>query len=57
MECVMHEVKTEEVFDLSSYSAKYYDDTSRLVVSKMKDETNSAAIGEFVGLKPNIICF
>ena len=53
----MYEVKTEEVFDLSSYSAKYYDDTSRLVVSKMKDEKNSAAIGEFVGLKPNIICF
>ena len=53
----MYEVKTEEVFDLSSYSAKYYDDTSRLVVSKMKDETNGAAIGEFVGLKPNIICF
>ena len=57
----MYEVKTEdsyeyftddqEMFDFSNYStkSKYYDNSSKLVVSKMKDETNGAVIKEFLG--------
>ena len=58
----MYETKTEdfsndkEMFDFSNYSAKskYYDDSNKLVVGKMKDETSGAAIEEFVGLKPKM---
>ena len=65
----MYEIKTEdlyedfsknkELFDFSSYLAKskYYDDSSKLVVSKMKDETDGVAIKGFVGLKPNMYSF
>ena len=57
----MYEVKTEdsyeyftddqEMFDFSNYStkSKYYDNSSKLVVSKMKDETNGVVIKEFLG--------
>ena len=61
---LIYEIKTEnvyqdfsndkEMFDLSNYStkSKYYDNSSKLVVGKMKDETAGvAAIEEFVGLK------
>ena len=37
--------------------SKYYDDSNKLVIGKMKDETGCAAIEEFVGLKPKIYSF
>ena len=57
---LMHEIKTEdvyedfsndkEIFDVSNYStkSKYYDDSNKLVVGKMKDETASVPVEEFV---------
>ena len=38
--------KDKEIFDLSIYSAKskYYDDTKKSVVSKIKDETAGAEL-------------
>ena len=44
--------KDKEMFDFSNYSTKSrnYDDSSKLVVDKMKDETGGVAIEEFVGL-------
>ena len=46
--------KDKGIFDFSYYSAKpkYYDVSNKLVVGKMKDETDGVAITEFVGLKP-----
>ena len=37
------------MFDFSNYStkSKYYDDSSKLVIGKMKDETGGVAIEEF----------
>ena len=64
-----YEIKTEDVledfssnkqiFDCSNYSSKskYYDDSSKLVISKMKDETGSIAIEEFARLKPKMYLF
>ena len=44
------------MFDFSNYSSKskYYDDSNKLVIEKMEDETWGIAIEEFVGLKPKI---
>ena len=65
----MYEIKTEDVykdfsknkemFDFSNYStkSKYYDNSNKLVVPKMKDETAGFAIEEFVGLKPNMYLY
>ena len=65
----MYEIKTEDVYkdfsndkemlDFSNYSTnlKYYDNSSKLVVGKMKDETAGVAIEEFVGLKPKIYSY
>ena len=41
------------MFDFSNYwtKSKYHDNSNKLVVGKMKDETAGAAIEEFVGLK------
>ena len=41
------------MFDFSNDLAKskYYDDSSKLVAGKMKDEAAGVAIEEFVGLK------
>ena len=38
--------KDKEMFNLSNYSAKskYYDNSNKLVVGKMKDETGGVAI-------------
>ena len=53
---LMYEIKTEDVykdfsndkemFDFSNYStkSKYYDNSNKLVVGKMKDETAGVAI-------------
>ena len=65
----MYEIKTEDVykdfskdkemFDFSDYIAKskYYDDSKKLVMDKMKDETAGVAIEEYVGLKTNMYSF
>ena len=47
------------MFHFSNYSAKskYYDDSNKLAVGKMKDETADVAIKEFVGLKPKMYSF
>ena len=39
-----------------NYSAKskYYDDSNKVVVGKMKDKTAGTAVEEFDGLKPKI---
>ena len=59
---LMYEIKTvdihedfssnKEMFDFSNYStkSKYYDNSNKLVIGKMKDETRGAVIEEFVGL-------
>ena len=63
---LMYEIKAEDVyedfsnnkemFDLSNYStkSKYYDNSNKLVVGKMKDKTAGVSIEEFVGLKPKM---
>ena len=49
--------KDKEMFDFSNYLPKwkYYDDSNKLVIDKMKDETGGVAVKAFVGLKPKII--
>ena len=66
---LMYEIKTQnfyegfssdkEMFDFSNYStkSKYYDNSSKLVNGKMKDETGGIFIDKFVGLKPEIYSF
>ena len=61
---LMYEIKTEnvyedfssnkEMFDFSNYStkSKYYNNSNKLVIEKIKDVTGGVAIEEFVGLKP-----
>ena len=65
----MYEIKTEDVYedfssnkkmlDFSNYStdSKYYVDSYKLVIGKIKDEISSFAIEEFVGLKPAMHSF
>ena len=60
----MYEIKAEDVykdfsndkemFNFSNYStkSKYYDNSNKVVVGKMKDETTD----EFLGLKAKKIC-
>ena len=57
----MYQIKSEyvyedfgsnkEMFDFSNYStkSKYYNDSSRLVLGKIKDETGGVVTKEFVG--------
>ena len=44
------------MFKFSNYSAKskYYDDSNKLLVGEVKDETAGAAIETFIRLKPMI---
>ena len=44
------------MFDFSNYltKSKYYDNSNKLVVGKMKDETASVTIEEIVRLKPKM---
>ena len=51
--------KDKEIFDFSYYSteSKYYDDSNKLVVGKMKNDTAGVVIKEFVGLKPKMYSF
>ena len=71
--CLMYEIKTEDVYkdftndkdmsDFNIYStiysnkSKYYDNSSKLVVDKMKDETAGVAIEEFFELKPKMYSY
>ena len=50
---------SKEMFDFSNYStkSKYYDYSNKLVIGKMKDETASVQIEEFVVLKPKIYSY
>ena len=66
---LMYEIKTEdgyedfrsdkEMFDFSNYltKLKYYDNSNKLVIKKMKDETGGVAIEEFVVLKSKMYSF
>ena len=47
------------MFDFSKYAtkSKYYDDSNKLVIAKMKDEASGVAIEEFVRLKPKMYSF
>ena len=66
-DCLVNKTKTadiceyfssnKEIFDFSNYSAKskYYDDSNKLVVGKMKDETTGVVIKIFLGLKKRCI--
>ena len=66
---LMYEIKTEDVYedfskvketlDFSNYStkSKYYDNSNKVVVHKMKDETAFVAIEEFDGLKPKMYSY
>ena len=49
----------KKMFDFSNYQtkSKYYDNSNKLVIWKIKDETRGAVIEEFVGLKPKIYSF
>ena len=66
---LMYEVITEgvyedfrsnkEMFHFSNYwtNSKFHDDSNKLVIGKMKDETGSVLIKEFVELKPKMYSF
>ena len=51
--------KDKEMFDFSNYSpkSKYYNDSYKLVVGKMKDKTAGIAICKFNGFKPKMNSF
>ena len=66
---LMYEIKTEDVyedfssnkemFDFSNYStkSKYYDNSKKLVIGKVKDEIGRIVFEEFVGLRPKMYAF
>ena len=49
----------KKMFDFSNYQtkSKHYDNSNKLVIWKIKDETGGTVIEEFVGLKPKIYSF
>ena len=49
----------KDMFDFSNYStkSKYYDNSKKLMVGKMKDESAGVAIEEFLGLKPKMYSY
>ena len=48
--------KDKRLFDFSGYpkNSAYYDNSSKKVLAKMKDELNGNKIVEFISLKPNM---
>ena len=44
------------MFDFTNYSQdwKFFDETNKKVISKMKDEFDRVTVIEFVGLKPKM---
>ena len=69
IDSLMYEIKTEDVyenlsidkemFDFSNYStrSKYYDNSNKLVIGKMKDEIAGVETEKFVGLKPKMYSY
>ena len=69
IDSLIYKIKTEDVyedfssnkqmFDFSNYStkSKYYDNSNKLVIGKMKDETGSIVIEEFVRRKQKTYLF
>ena len=55
----MYDIKTEDVYeDFSNYSSQSkFDNSNKLVVGKIEDETGSGTIKEFVELKPNMYSY
>ena len=65
----MYEIKTKDVyedfssnkemFDFSVYStkSKYYNNSNKIIIEKMKDETGDVAIEEFIRLNPKRYLF
>ena len=49
----------KQMLGFSNYStkSKYYDNSNKLNIGKMKDETGGDAIEEYVGLKPKMYSF
>ena len=49
----------KQMFGFSNYStkSKYYHNSNKLNIGKMKDETGGVAIEEYVGLKPKMYSF
>ena len=45
--------KWKDLFDFSNYSkdSKFFDETNKEVIGKMKDEFGGVIVNEFVGLK------
>ena len=68
-DCLMYEIKIEDVYedfssnkemyDFSIYltKSKYFDSSNEVVIGKMKDETGGLAIKKFFGLKPKMYSF
>ena len=66
---LMYEIKTEDVYENFSNDkemlnfrnyltkSKYYDNSNKLVISKMKDQTFGVAIEEFIGLNPKMYSY
>ena len=58
----MYETKTKDVYenfskDKKSTKSRYYGNSNKLVIDKMKDETAGVGIKEFVELRPRCILF
>ena len=62
IDSLMYEIKTEDVYEdftrnKKMFESKYYDNSNKSVIGKMKDEAGGVAIEEFVGLKPKMYLF
>ena len=51
--------KWKDLFELSNYSkdSKFFDDTNKKVIVKMKDEFGGVIVNEFVGLKSKTVFY
>ena len=66
---LMYQIKTEDVYDdcssdkemfdfsNNSIKSKYYDNSNKLTIGKITEETGGVAIEKFVGLKPKMYLF
>ena len=69
IDSLMYEIKTEDFYEelssdkemlhFSNYTTKsiYYDDSNKLVIRKMKDETGGVVIEKSFGLNPKMYSF